>query len=151
MKVHTLSPNKGSKHRVKRLGYGESSGQGKTSGKGNKGQKARSGGSVRPGFEGGQMPLHRRLPKKGFNNHNFKTTSSVVNVAQLEKSFEDGATVNEEILREMGLVSRNTDIVKILGNGEISKKLTIVVDAVSASAREKIEKAGGKVETPASE
>ncbi len=151
MKLHTLSPNKGSKHRVKRLGCGESSGQGKTSGKGNKGQKARSGGSVRPGFEGGQMPLHRRLPKKGFNNYNFKTTVSVVNVAQLEKAFEDGATVSEEILREMGLVSRNTDIVKILGQGEISKKLTIAVDAVSASAREKIEKAGGKVETPAGE
>ena len=151
MKLHTLSPNKGSKHRIKRLGCGESSGLGKTSGKGNKGQKARSGGSIRPGFEGGQMPLHRRLPKKGFNNYDFKTTVSVVNLAQLDKWFDDGATVNEEVLREKGLVSRNTDIIKVLGMGEISKKLTIAVDAISATAREKIEKAGGTVETPAAE
>jgi len=149
MKLHTLKPNKGAKHRIKRLGCGESSGLGKTSGKGNKGQKARSGGSIRPGFEGGQMPLHRRLPKKGFNNKDFKTTVSVVNVAQLDKSFEDGETVNEQALREKGIVSRNSDIVKVLGQGEISKKLTIAVDAISASAREKIEKAGGTVETPA--
>ena len=148
MKLHTLKPNKGSKHRVKRLGCGESSGHGKTSGKGNKGQKARSGGSVRPGFEGGQMPLHRRLPKKGFNNFNFKTRVSVVNVAQLEKSFEAGETVNEESLRSKNLVSRNCDVVKILGQGQLSKKLTIAVGAVSASAREKIEKAGGSVELP---
>lgn len=146
MKLHTLSPNKGSKHRVKRLGCGESSGHGKTSGKGNKGQKARSGGSVRPGFEGGQMPLHRRLPKKGFNNFNFKTKVSVVNLAQLEKSFEDGATVSEESLREKNLVNRNCDVVKVLGQGQISKKLTVSGCAVSASAREKIEQAGGTVE-----
>jgi large subunit ribosomal protein L15 len=148
MKLHTLKPNKGSKHRVKRLGCGESSGHGKTCCKGNKGQKARSGGSVRPGFEGGQMPLHRRLPKKGFNNANFKTKVAVVNLAQLEKAFEDGATVNEESLREKGLVNRNCDLVKVLGQGEISKKLTVSVDALSASAREKIEKAGGTVEVP---
>ncbi len=146
MKLHTLSPNKGSKHRVKRLGCGESSGHGKTSGKGNKGQKARSGGSVRPGFEGGQMPLHRRLPKKGFNNFNFKTKVSVVNLAQLEKSFEDGATVSEESLREKNLVNRNCDVVKVLGQGQISKKLTVSGCAVSASAREKIVQAGGTVE-----
>lgn len=146
MKLHTLSPNKGSKHRVKRLGCGESSGHGKTSGKGNKGQKARSGDSVRPGFEGGQMPLHRRLPKKGFNNFNFKTKVSVVNLAQLEKSFEDGATVSEESLREKNLVNRNCDVVKVLGQGQISKKLTVSGCAVSASAREKIEQAGGTVE-----
>lgn len=148
MKLHTLKPNKGAKHRIKRLGCGESSGLGKTSGKGNKGQKARSGGSVRPGFEGGQMPLHRRLPKKGFNNKDFKTTVSVVNLAQLEKHFSDGDTVNEEILREKNIVNRNSDIVKVLGQGNISKKLTVAVDAVSASAREKIESAGGTVETP---
>jgi len=149
MKLHTLKPNKGAKHRVKRLGCGESSGHGKTCCKGHKGQKARSGGSVRPGFEGGQMPLHRRLPKKGFNNANFKTKVEVVNLAQLEKSFEDGATVNEETLREKGLVNRSCDLVKVLGQGEISKKLTVSVDALSATAREKIEKAGGTVEAPA--
>lgn len=146
MKLHTLKPNKGAKHRVKRLGCGESSGHGKTSGKGNKGQKARSGGSVRPGFEGGQMPLHRRLPKKGFNNFNFKTKVSVVNVAQLEKLFEAGETVNEEALRAKGVVSRQCDVVKVLGQGQLSKKLTVAGCAVSASAREKIEQAGGSVE-----
>ncbi|BCX46578.1 50S ribosomal protein L15 [Haloferula helveola] len=151
MKLHTLKPNKGAKHRIKRLGSGESSGLGKTCGKGNKGQKARSGGSVRPGFEGGQMPLHRRLPKKGFNNINFKTKASVVNLAQLEKSFEDGDTVNEEALRAKGLVSRKCDIVKVLGQGQLAKKLTVAVDAVSASAKEKIEQAGGTVETPSAE
>lgn len=149
MKLHTLKPNKGAKHRIKRLGCGESSGLGKTSGKGHKGQKARSGGGVRVGFEGGQMPLHRRLPKRGFNNKDFKTKVSVVNLAQLEKHFADGDTVNEEALRAKGLVNRNDDIVKVLGQGNVSKKLTIAVDAISASAREKIEKAGGTVETPA--
>jgi len=148
MKLHTLKPNKGAKHRIKRLGCGESSGLGKTSGKGNKGQKARSGGSIRPGFEGGQMPLHRRLPKRGFNNKDFKTTVSVVSIAQLEKHFSDGDTVNEEILREKNIVNRNSDIIKVLGQGNISKKLTIAVDAISGSAREKIEKAGGTVESP---
>ncbi len=148
MKLHTLQPNEGSKHRVKRLGCGESSGLGKTSGKGHKGQKARSGGSIRPGFEGGQMPLHRRLPKKGFNNKDFKTKVAIVNVAALEKNFEDGATVDEKALREKGLVNRNVDLVKVLGQGELSKKLTVAVDTLSASAREKIEKAGGKVEAP---
>lgn len=149
MKLHTLKPNKGAKHRIKRLGAGESSGRGKTAGKGNKGQKARSGGSVRPGFEGGQMPLHRRLPKKGFNNINFKTKAAVVNLSQLERFFEEGDTVNEETLRAKGLVSRKCDIVKILARGELKKKLTIAVDAASASAKEKIEKAGGTLELPA--
>lgn len=151
MKLHTLKPNKGAKHRVKRIGAGESSGRGKTAGKGHKGQKARSGGSIRPGFEGGQMPLHRRLPKKGFNNINFKTKASVVNLSQLEKFFEEGELVNEESLRAKGLVSRKCDIVKVLGHGEISKKLTIAVDAASASAKEKIEKAGGTLELPAAD
>jgi large subunit ribosomal protein L15 len=148
MKLHTLSPNPGSKHKVKRLGCGESSGHGKTSCKGNKGQKARSGGGTRVGFEGGQMPLHRRLPKRGFNNYEFKTRVSIVNVAQLDKAFDDGATVTEEALRELGIVNRSCDCVKVLGNGELSKKLTIELDAVSASAREKIEKAGGTIRTP---
>lgn len=151
MKLHTLKPNKGAKHRVKRLGAGESSGRGKTSGKGHKGQKARSGGSVRPGFEGGQMPLHRRLPKKGFNNADFKTKAEVVNLAQLEKFFDDGDTVNEESLRAKGLVNRRCDIVKVLGQGQLSKKLTVSVDAASASAKEKIEQAGGTVELTSAE
>ena len=146
MKLHTLAPNKGAKHKVKRLGCGESSGHGKTSCKGNKGQKARSGGSVRPGFEGGQMPLHRRLPKKGFNNFNFKTVASIVNLAQLDKNFEAGETVNEESLRAKGLVSRKCDIVKVLGQGQITKNLTIAGCALSASAKEKIEQAGGSVQ-----
>ena len=148
MKLHTLSPNRGSKHKVKRLGCGESSGHGKTSCKGNKGQKARSGGGTRVGFAGGQMPLHRRLPKRGFNNYEFKTRVAIVNVAQLDKAFDDGATVTEEALRELGIVNRSCDCVKVLGNGELSKKLTIELDAVSASAREKIEKAGGTIRTP---
>ncbi|HEY1123611.1 MAG TPA: 50S ribosomal protein L15 [Haloferula sp.] len=149
MKLHTLAPNKGAKHRVKRLGCGESSGHGKTSGKGNKGQKARSGSGTRVGFEGGQMPLHRRLPKRGFNNINFKTKVEVVNLAQIEKAFNDGDTVNEEALRKAGLINRACEQVKVLGQGEISKKLTLVVDTISASAKEKVEKAGGSVQLPA--
>ncbi len=149
MKLHTLAPNKGAKHRVKRLGCGESSGHGKTACKGNKGQKARSGSGTRVGFEGGQMPLHRRLPKRGFNNANFKTKVEVVNVGQLEKTFEDGATVNEESLRKAGLINRACDVIKVLGQGELSKKLTVSGATVSAAAREKIEKAGGSIEAPA--
>lgn len=148
MKLHTLAPNKGAKHRVKRLGCGESSGHGKTSGKGNKGQKARSGSGTRVGFEGGQMPLHRRLPKRGFNNINFKTKVEVVNLSQLEKAFNDGDTVNEEALRKAGLINRACEQVKVLGQGEITKKLVLVVDTISASAKEKVEKAGGSVEVP---
>jgi large subunit ribosomal protein L15 len=146
MKLHTLSPNKGSKHRVKRLGCGESSGHGKTSGKGNKGQKARSGGTVRVGFEGGQMPLHRRLPKRGFNNFDYKIVVFPVNLSSLDAHFEAGATVNEEALRACGLVNGRCDTVKILGTGEISKALVIAVNAVSATAKEKIEKAGGTLQ-----
>ena len=145
MKLHTLAPNKGAKHRVKRLGCGESSGHGKTSGRGHKGQKARSGGAVRPGFEGGQMPLHRRLPKKGFSNARFRDTVASVNVGDLDARFEDGAVVNEQTLREVGLISRVCDAVKILGDGEVEHKLTVQVDRISASAKEKIEKAGGTV------
>ena len=148
MRLHTIKPNPGSKHRRKRLGAGESSGKGKTSGKGHKGQKARSGGSIRPGFEGGQMPIFRRLPKRGFNNKDFKTFYGVVNLDTLEKVFAAGDTITEETLRKAGLVKGRFDGVKILGRGEITKSLTIEVDEVSASARGKIEKAGGKVVLP---
>ncbi len=150
MRLNTLKPNKGAKHRKKRVGCGESSGRGKTSGKGHKGQKARSGGGTREGFEGGQMPIFRRLPKKGFNNAQFRTVYAVVNVSTLEERFDDGAIVNEAALREIGVVNGRYDGVKILGNGALSKKLTVEGAKVSATAREKIEKAGGSI-TAASE
>ena len=145
MNLHTLKPNRGAKHRVKRLGCGESSGQGKTSGRGHKGQKSRSGGGVRPGFEGGQMPLHRRLPKRGFNNTRFQNKIAVVNVAFLNDRFEDGDTVNMETLKAARLVKGTYVTVKVLGNGDISKKLTVEGCKVSATAKEKIEKAGGSI------
>ena len=145
MNLHTLKPNAGSKHRVKRLGRGESSGLGKTSGRGHKGQKSRSGGGVRPGFEGGQMPLHRRLPKRGFNNTRFQDKIAVVNVSSLEARFEDGSTVSEASLRAARLIKGSYDGVKVLGNGNLTKKLTVEGCTVSASAREKIEKAGGSI------
>ena len=148
MRLHDLKPNPGAKHRRKRLGIGESSGKGKTSGKGHKGQKARSGGSIRPGFEGGQMPLYRRLPKRGFNNNAFKTFYGVVNLDSLEKIFSAGDTVSEESLRKAGLVKGRFDGVKILGRGELTKALKVHADEVSATAREKIEKAGGTVTLP---
>lgn len=144
MNLHTLKPRPGSKHRTKRLGQGESSGKGKTSGKGHKGQKARSGGSIRLGFEGGQMPLIRRLPKRGFNNAAFKTVYGIVNLADLN-DFEDGAEVNEQVLREVGLIRGTIDGLKVLGNGELTKKVNITADKFSATAKEKIEKAGGTV------
>jgi large subunit ribosomal protein L15 len=142
MNLHTLKPRPGTKHRVKRLGCGESSGHGKTSGKGHKGQKARSGGSIRLGFEGGQMPLIRRIPKRGFNNAAFKTRYAVVNLADLER-FDAGSTVDEATLRAAGLVRGKIDGVKILGLGDLTKKLTIAAHKYSGSAKEKIEKAGG--------
>jgi large subunit ribosomal protein L15 len=145
MRLHDLKPNTGAKHRRKRLGSGESSGHGKTSGKGHKGQKARSGGSIRPGFEGGQMPLHRRLPKRGFNNAAFKTVYGIVNLDDLEKRFDDGAAINEKLLRGAGLVRGSLNGVKILGRGEISKKFHLEVDGISESARKKIEQAGGSI------
>lgn len=145
MNLHTLKPNRGAKHRVKRLGCGESSGLGKTCGRGHKGQKSRSGGGVRPGFEGGQMPLHRRLPKRGFNNTRFQDKIAVVNVGSLDERFEDGATVNEESLRAARLIKGTYDGVKVLSNGDLTKKLTIEGCKVSSSAKEKIEKAGGSV------
>ncbi len=142
MNLHTLKPRPGTKHRVKRLGCGESSGHGKTSGKGHKGQKARSGGSIRLGFEGGQMPLIRRVPKRGFNNAAFKTRYAVVNLADLER-FDAGSTIDEATLRAAGLVRGKIDGVKILGQGDLTKKLTIAAHKYSGSAKEKIEKAGG--------
>jgi large subunit ribosomal protein L15 len=142
MRLHELKPRPGSKHRVKRLGCGESSGHGKTSGKGHKGQKARSGGSIRLGFEGGQMPLIRRLPKRGFNNAAFKTSYALVNLADLEQ-FADGLQVTEALLREKGLVNGRFDGLKILGRGELTKKLTVEADKFSEAARQAIEKAGG--------
>ena len=129
---------------AKRKGRGAGSGNGKTAGKGHKGQNARSGGGVRPGFEGGQMPLQRRVPKRGFNNI-FATRYSIVNVADLNK-FEDGAVVDAEALVKAGVVRKELDGIKILGNGELTKKLTVKAAAFSASAKEKIEKAGGVAE-----
>jgi large subunit ribosomal protein L15 len=134
----------GSKHRVKRLGCGESSGHGKTSGKGHKGQKARSGGSIRLGFEGGQMPLIRRLPKRGFNNAAFHKNYAIVNLSDLA-SLKEGTVVNEQMLRAANLLRGNGAGLKILGDGELKHALTIEADKISASAREKIEKAGGSV------
>jgi large subunit ribosomal protein L15 len=130
---------------VKRLGCGESSGHGKTSGKGHKGQKARSGGSIRLGFEGGQMPLIRRIPKRGFNNTAFKISFAPVNLNDLELLFEAGS-IDEQSLRAKGLVKGSWDGVKILGTGEVTKKFALKVNAVSASAKEKLEKAGGTIE-----
>ncbi|MFZ9940629.1 MAG: 50S ribosomal protein L15 [Luteolibacter sp.] len=145
MNLHSYSPNPGAKHRVKRLGCGESSGHGKTACKGNKGQKARSGSGTRVGFEGGQMPLHRRLPKRGFNNYDFRDKTGVVNVGDLDARFEAGALINEESLRKAGLLNGRCDRVKLLADGEVEKAYTIEVDSVSASARGKIEKAGGTI------
>lgn len=144
MKLHELSPAPGSTKKAYRVGRGAGSGNGKTAGKGHKGQKARTGGGVRPGFEGGQMPLQRRIPKRGFNNI-FGTQYAVVNVSDLEQ-FENDTVVTTELLMEAGLVKKTLDGVKILGNGELTKKLTVNAKAFSASAKEKIEKAGGKAE-----
>jgi large subunit ribosomal protein L15 len=144
MRLHNLRPRPGSRHRVKRLGCGESSGHGKTSGKGNKGQKARSGGSIRLGFEGGQMPLIRRLPKRGFNNAAFHKQYAVVNLSDLS-AFEAGTVVNEQLLRESNLVRGHFAGIKVLGDGEVKHDLKVQVDKISATAREKIEKAGGTV------
>ena len=145
MKLHELSPAAGSKKAVKRIGRGPASGQGKTAGKGHKGQKARSGYSRRPGFEGGQMPLQRRVPKRGFNNI-FATEYATVNVCDLEDRFEDGATVDAQSLIDCGLLKKTLDGVKVLGRGELTKKLDVKVAKVSETAKSKIEAAGGTVE-----
>jgi large subunit ribosomal protein L15 len=144
MRLHSLRPRPGSRHRVKRLGCGESSGHGKTSGKGNKGQKARSGGSIRLGFEGGQMPLIRRLPKRGFNNAAFHKRYAIVNLDDLN-AFKAGTAVNEQLLRESKLVRGHFVGIKILGDGELKHGLKVEADKISAAAREKIEKAGGTI------
>ena len=145
MKLHELSPNPGSTKERKRIGRGPASGQGKTAGKGHKGQLARAGRGMRAGFEGGQMPLQRRLPKRGFNNI-FRTEMTIVNLSALEERFEDGATIDVAALIEAGLVKKTMDGVKILGNGDITKKFTVIANAFSESAKQKIEAAGGKAE-----
>ncbi len=144
MKLHELAPAAGSKKDVKRIGRGPASGQGKTAGKGHKGQKARAGRGMRPGFEGGQMPLQRRLPKRGFNNI-FAKEIAAVNVSSLNV-FDDGAVVDAEALINAGLIKKTLDGVKVLGNGDISKKLTVKANAFSEAAKQKIEAVGGKAE-----
>ncbi|MGN0489032.1 MAG: 50S ribosomal protein L15 [Ruminococcus sp.] len=145
MKLHELSPAEGSKKSARRVGRGHGSGWGKTAGKGHKGQKARSGGGVRPGFEGGQMPLQRRIPKRGFNNI-FAKKVVTVNLSTLNRKFEDGADVTVESLVAAGVLKNSFDAVKVLGNGKIEKKLNVKVSAYSESAKAAIEAAGGKAE-----
>ena len=144
MKLHELSPAEGSAKKAYRKGRGPGSGNGKTAGKGHKGQNARSGGGVRPGFEGGQIPLYRKLPKRGFHNK-FAKTYSIVNVDVFNK-FEDGAVVDLATLIENKIVRKANDGLKVLGNGEIPKKITVKAAVFSATAKEKIEAAGGKIE-----
>ena len=144
MKLNEVSPPKGSRRPRKRVGRGVGSGKGKTAGRGTKGYNSRSGGGVRPGFEGGQMPLHRRLPKRGFTNI-FKKKIAVINIRDLSK-FESGSIVDEATLIRVGLVKGRRDGIKLLGHGEIKTPLTIKINMLSKSAREKIIQAGGKVE-----
>ena len=144
MKLHELSPAAGSAKPAWRKGRGTGSGNGKTAGKGHKGQNARSGGGVRPGFEGGQLPLYRKLPKRGFNNK-FAKVYSIVNVSDLN-AFENGATVTLETLVKCGMISKENDGLKVLGNGELNKALTVEAKIFTATAKEKIEAAGGKAE-----
>lgn len=145
MKLHELMQNKGAKQERRRVGRGMGSGLGKTSGRGEKGQKARSGVSIKATFEGGQLPLYRRLPKRGFSNAPFKIKYAVINVSDLNR-FEDGTVVTKELLKESGLVKNQLDGVKVLGNGTLEKKLTIKADKFSREAIEKIEKSGSKYE-----
>ena len=145
MKLHDLSPAEGSARASFRKGRGPGSGNGKTAGKGHKGQNARTGGGVRPGFEGGQLPLYRKLPKRGFNNSKFAKVYAIVNVDALNV-FEDGAVVDLDALMAKKIVRRANDGLKILGNGELTKKLTVKATVFSATAKEKIEAAGGKIE-----
>ncbi len=145
MKLHTMYAAEGATKTRKRVGRGTGSGLGKTSGKGHKGQNARSGGGVRPGFEGGQLPLFRRLPKRGFSNAMFKTTYAVLNLSDLNK-FEENTTVTPELLKEMGILKNQLDGVKILGNGTLEKKLIVQANQFSKKAQEEIEKLGGKAE-----
>lgn len=145
MKLNDLTADAGAKKARKRIGRGMASGQGKTAGKGHKGQKARAGRGMRPGFEGGQMPLQRRVPKRGFVNI-FAKETVYVNLAALDRAFDDGAVVEIAGLQEKGLIKKNFDAVKILGNGAVTKKLTVRVNAFSETAKQKIEAAGGKAE-----
>ena len=145
MKLHELQRNIGATHAKKRVGRGSGSGLGKTSGRGQKGQKARSGGSINPVFEGGQLPLYRRIPKRGFSNHMFKTTYAVVNLDQLNV-FENGTVVTPALLREAGIVKNQLDGIKVLGNGKLEKELTIQANKFSTGALEKIKESGSKAE-----
>lgn len=145
MKLHTLKFSEGSKKAVSRVGRGTSSGSGKTSGRGHKGQKARSGYSRKAGFEGGQIPLFRRLPKRGFSNYEFKTEYAVINLNDLN-AFEEGTIITPELLKESGFVKNQLDGIKVLGNGTLEKKLTIRAHKFSKTAKEKIESTGGKAE-----
>ena len=145
MKLNELRPAEGSAKSAYRKGRGPGSGNGKTAGKGHKGQNARSGGGVRPGFEGGQLPLYRKLPKRGFNNYRFGKQYTIVNVDDLNR-FEEGAVVDADALLATGVVSKVLDGIKVLGEGEVSKKITVKAAVFSASAKEKIEAVGGKTE-----
>ena len=145
MKLNSMYPAEGSTKVRKRIGRGTSSGTGKTAGKGHKGQNARSGGGVRPGFEGGQLPLFRRLPKRGFSNAKFKTEYAIINLSDLNK-FEDNIVITPELLKEMGLVKNQIDGIKVLGNGTLEKKITVKAHKFSSVAKEQIEKLGGKAE-----
>lgn len=145
MNLENIPTIKGATHPTKRLGRGEGSGHGKTSGKGHKGQKSRSGGGIRIGFEGGQMPLYRKLPRRGFNNFNFKTSFQLVNVKQLDQI--DGDVVNRATLLNAGLIRDNNQAIKLLGDGELKRALTIELDQVSASAKAKVEAAGGQIKS----
>lgn len=145
MKLNCMYAPEGARQTRKRVGRGPGSGLGKTSGKGHKGQNARSGGGVRPGFEGGQLPLFRRLPKRGFKNALFKTSYAVINLSDLDK-FEEGAVVTPELLKEMGLLKKQLDGVKVLGNGTLTKKITVKAHKFSDAALREIEKIGGKAE-----
>ena len=145
MKLHELERNRAAKQERRRVGRGMGSGLGKTSGRGEKGQKARSGVSIKATFEGGQLPLYRRLPKRGFSNHDFKTTYAVINVSDLNV-FEDGTVVTPELLKEVGLLKNQLDGVKVLGEGSLEKKLTVKAHKFSRTALEKLEKSGSKIE-----
>ncbi len=145
MKLHELKKNEGATFRKKIVGRGRGSGLGKTSGRGQKGQNARSGGGVSPVFEGGQLPLYRRLPKRGFSNHDFKTVYAVINVSDLNV-FNDGDVVTPALLKEKGIVKKQLDGIKVLGNGTLDKKLTIQAHRFSSSALRKIEESGSKAE-----
>lgn len=146
MKLNELKPAPGSKKTRKRVGRGESSGLGKTCGKGSNGQKSRSGASIPAGFEGGQMPLIKRVPKRGFSNYPFKKEYALINVMDLEELFDNGTEITAELLLESGVIKKVLDGIKVLGDGDITKKFTVKVQKISESAKNKIEAAGGKVE-----